>query len=201
MKAALSSGIDEARTLTLLRQGDRDAFAQWVSENQRGIFCYCLRMTGSQEDAEDLTQEVFIKAYRGIQKFREQSLLSTWLYQIAHNTCVDYLRRQKKGRMLSIQAAMEERPGRDPVPDAAPLPEQRAVHRENIETLKECLQTLSRTHRAATLLRHTQHMSYQEIADVMKLPLGTVKSHISRARQHLRDCMTEKGVSLGEEVG
>lgn len=192
---------DDARQLCRLQSGDKEAFAQWVDENQRAIYGYCLRLVGSREDAEDVTQEVFIKAYRGIRTFREQSQLTTWLYQIAHNACIDHIRWQKKGRVLSIQAVEEALPGRGMAPDTAPLPEQRAVHRENIDVLRECLKTLSRTHRATTLLRHMEHMSYQEIADILHLPLGTVKSHISRARQHLRDCMTEKGVLLGEEVG
>jgi len=201
MKAATLEGMDEALLLKRLQAGDKEAFADWVIAHQRGIYGYCLRLTGSQEDAEDLTQEVFIRAYRGIHRFRQQSQLSTWLYQIAHNACVDYLRRVKKARVLSIQAQEEERPGREMVSDTQPLPEQRAVQRENIDALKACLETLSRSHRAVTVLRHMRHLSYQEIAAVMKIPLGTVKSHVSRARQHLRDCMTGKGVPLGKEVG
>ena len=201
MKAAAVEGLDEALLLKRLQAGDKEVFADWVLGHQRGIYGYCLRLTGSQEDAEDLTQEVFIRAYRGIHRFRQQSRLSTWLYQIAHNACVDYLRKEKKAKVLSIQAQEEERPGREMVPDTQPLPEQHAVQRENIDTLKECLETLSRSHRAVILLRHMRHLSYQEIADVMKVPLGTVKSHICRARQHLRDCMSGKGVPLGKEVG
>lgn len=201
MKAAMAEGLDEAMLLKRLQAGDKDAFSDWVLAHQRGIYGYCLRLTGSREDAEDLTQEVFVRAYRGIRRFRQQSQLSTWLYQIAHNACVDYLRRVKKAKVLSLQAQEEERPGRDMVTDTQPLPEQRAVQRENMDVLKECLETLSRSHRAVTLLRHTRHLSYQEIADVMKIPLGTVKSHICRARQYLKDCMTGKGVPLGKEVG
>lgn len=201
MKTAAAESMDEALVLERLKAGDKDAFASWVLTHQRGIYGYCLRLTGSTEDAEDLTQEVFIRAYRGIHRFRQQSQLSTWLYQIAHNACVDYLRRVKKAKVVSIQAHEEERPGQAMVSDTQPLPEQRAVQRENIDALKECLQALSRSHRAVTVLRHMRHLSYQEIAAVMKLPLGTVKSHICRARQHLRDCMTGKGVPLGKEVG
>ena len=201
MKSAAAEGLSEALLLKRLQSGDKDAFGEWVLTHQRGIYGYCLRFTSSQEDAEDLTQEVFVRAYRGIHRFRQQSQLSTWLYQIAHNACVDYLRRVKKAKVLSIQAQEEERPGREMAPDTQPLPEQRAVQRENIDALRQCLETLSRNHRAVTILRHMRHLSYQEIADVMKLPLGTVKSHICRARQYLRDCMTGKGVPLGKEVG
>jgi len=200
MKAATVADMDQAALLKRLQAGDKDAFAAWVSESQRGIYGYCLRMTGHPEDAQDLTQEVFVRAYRGIRAFRQQSQLSTWLYQIAHNACIDHLRRNNKAKVLSIQA-QEEQPGPDMAVDTQPLPEQRVVLRENIAALKECLETLSRSHRAVTVLRHMQDMSYQEIAAVMKIPLGTVKSHICRARQHLKDCMADKGVPLGKEVG
>ena len=138
-----------------LQAGDKDAFWGMGARPISGVYTAtaCV-FAGNQQDAEDLTQEVFIRAYRGIHRFRQQSQLSTWLYQIAHNACVDYLQPgQKRPVVLSIQAQEEERPGRDMVSDTQPLPEQRAVQRENIDTLKECLETLSRNHRAVTLLQ------------------------------------------------
>jgi RNA polymerase sigma-70 factor (ECF subfamily) len=150
-------------------------------------------MTGNAEDADDLTQEVFIRMYTNIGKFRAEASLSTWLFRIAGNLAVDRFRRTKNSRRLvtSLDAPIqpgEEEASRD-VPDMSMAPEVLVGRRELADQIEAALAKLPPKLRSAVILFDVEGMSYDEIASVEGIPLGTVKSRIFNARVALRDSL------------
>ena len=172
------------------RGGDEDAFAALVERNQGRIYALTLRMTGNPEDAAELCQEAFLNAWRGLPRFQGESAFSTWLYRLASNAAIDYLRRQRKQRgELSLD---DEELGLDAV-DAGPGPQDAAEGEEVRSAVAAGLGALSEGHRQVLVLRELQGLSYEEIAAVLAVDLGTVKSRISRARSALRKILLENG--------
>lgn len=175
----------EDRLLVKAKAGDLSALEALIVQYEKKVFNYCYRMTGSREDAEDLTQEVFLKVYRSLSTFQGNSQFSTWLYRIAHNICIDKYRRQKAVVVpLTFTENGEERDR--PLPDNAPTPEEQVLSLEQQAQIQKCMEGLRPEYRAVIVLRDIQHHSYEEIAEIMKLPQGTVKSYISRGRAALR---------------
>jgi RNA polymerase sigma-70 factor (ECF subfamily) len=169
------------------RANDEAAFSEVVARYKVKIYNYVYRMTGSSEDAEDLTQEVFIRMYTSIESFRGQSSLNTWLFRIAGNLCIDRFRRAKNH---TPAYSLDE-----PVGDAAQAHEVAdhtyEPHRllENVEMADQIQQALSRLPeklRATLLLHDIEGMPYEEIAQIVGCPLGTVKSRLFNARMQLR---------------
>jgi len=173
------------------RAGDPAAWEEIVRTHGRRVYNICYRFTGRVEDAQDLTQEVFIKAYRGLAGFHpERAAFSTWLTSIARNAFVDHFRRTKKDRLTdSIDApAPSEEPDerREPaIPDPGPSPHERLTRRDTQQMVQEALQKLPPDYREVLILRDLQDMDYADIAAVLELPEGTVKSRISRGRAEL----------------
>jgi RNA polymerase sigma-70 factor (ECF subfamily) len=177
----------ETQLLETARAGSLPAFEELVSVYEKKIFNYCLRMTNSREDAEDLTQEVFIKVYRSLKSFKGNSQLSTWIYRIAHNICIDKFRKAKIN-VFSLSHTKDREDEREMELVSAELsPEEKMVAREQQEFLQKCINGLKPEYRSVIILRDIQHYSYEEIAGILNVPLGTVKSHISRARTALRE--------------
>ncbi len=179
--------------------GDMDAFEELVLLYDKQIYNYCFRMTNNAEDAEDLAQEVFIKVYRSLGSFKSESKFSTWIYRIAHNTCIDN-HRKKKFRLLSL-SPREENDRQMKVPDREPLPEDQMVSREKYDLIKECIAELKPDYKSIIILRDIQNYTYQEIADILNIPLGTVKSNISRARALLRETLKSRLAGYDERRG
>ena len=177
------------------QQGSQDAFARLVEQNQGKIYHLCYRMTGNPEDAADLTQDAFLNAWRGLPKFSFQRTFSTWLYRLASNACIDFLRREKRRSSLSM--TLDEGDGEEPreaeIPDERYAPERELERKETLQALEAALASLSIEHRQVLLLRETQGLSYQEIAQCLGLEEGTVKSRIARARLALRDFLVKSG--------
>jgi RNA polymerase sigma-70 factor (ECF subfamily) len=151
-------------------------------------------MTGNAEDAEDLTQEVFVRMYTNIQTFRAESSLSTWLFRIAGNLCVDSYRRNKKSRGLvhSLDAPIANddegaNPGTRDVPDLSHAPETLLSRKELAENIQIALQKLPPKLRSAIVLHDIEGLPYEDIAIAEGIPLGTVKSRIFNARVALRE--------------
>ena len=175
------------------QKADIAAFNEIVSRYKGRIYNYLYRMTGNAEDAEDLTQEVFVRMYTGIGTFRADATLSTWLFRIAGNLCVDAFRRNKKARELvySLDAPMpgddEERGATRDVPDMSQAPETVFARKELAAQIQSALQKLPPKLRSAVVLHDVEGMAYDEIAAAENIPLGTVKSRIFNARVALRD--------------
>lgn len=186
--------MTESELVQAAQAGDQGAFGQLVAQNQGRIYALCYRMTGNPEDAADLTQDAFLNAWRGLSKFGGQSAFSTWLYRLASNACIDFLRREKRRGALSMTLEDEDDEDRQAdLPDERWAPEQELERKENRRALQDGLAALSPEHRQVLLLRETEGLSYQEIAQALDLEEGTVKSRIARARMALKDYLQKNG--------
>lgn len=187
--------VTESELVQAAQKGSQDAFAQLVEQNQGKIYSLCYRMTGNPEDAADLTQEAFLNAWRGLSKFGGQSSFSTWLYRLASNACIDFLRREKRRSALSM--TLDEGDGEESreaeLPDERYTPERELERKEIHRALQEGLLSLSPEHREVLLLRETEELSYAEISQCLGLEEGTVKSRIARARMSLKDYLQKRG--------
>lgn len=191
--------IDETRLIKKAKAGSLEAFEQLILQYEKRIYNYCYRMTNNQEDAEDLAQEVFIKVYKSLHSFKGSSQFSTWIYRIAYNTCVDKFRKEK---MVLVSLTQNDEEDKDmDLPSHEPLPEDQIVSREQYQALRECISTLKPEYKTAVILRDIQNYTYEEIADILNIPLGTVKSHISRGRAALRDALVARGMLYGAKGG
>lgn len=173
------------------RKGEIAAFETIVTAYERKIYALALRSTGSEADAADITQEVFLRAWKSMGKFRGDSSVSTWLYRITMNLCVDHARRK------NIQAVpLTDEEGTElPLPDtrADNLPEAALEGRELSNELQTALGMLTDEHRQIILLRDVSGLSYQEIGRLLTLEEGTVKSRLARARRNLREILIKRG--------
>lgn len=167
--------------------GDADAFEQLVLKYQTPIYNLCFRMVGNAEDAADLTQESFLKAWNHLHSFHYEAAFSTWLYRLASNTCLDFLRSMKRHPQISL--TVEDNDGEEAtldIPDLSPSPEEALLCAEEKALLAQAMQELEPEQRQILTLRVVNEMSYADIADVLRIREGTVKSRLSRARDALR---------------
>lgn len=174
--------------------GRADGFEELVRRYQRPITSYVYRMLGDYESALDVTQEVFIKVYNSLNKYSSEYKFSTWLYRIAHNAAIDHMRRNSM-HALSIEAENSDGTYQLQIESQLPSPElehERGEWRIEIEAVVKCLPT---AYRDLILLRHSRELSYDEIAEVTGLPLGTVKNRLFRAREMMRQVFVERGFS------
>ena len=171
--------------------GDAVAWEELVQRYHRRIYNICYRFAGTADDAQDLTQEVFIKMYRTLNSYDlERGAFMTWVTAMTRNLLVDHFRKTKQERLTdSLDAAPSEHEDAMPlsaqIQDAGPSPDTRAQSKEVGETVQRALQKLSPDLREAVILRDLQDMDYKEIATVLKVPEGTVKSRINRGRAEL----------------
>lgn len=179
--------MDEKELIRRARRGDQSAFEALVDRWQKPVYHHALRMTGNPEDAADVTQEVFLKFWRTLPSFRGESALSTWLYRLTDSAAIDLLRREKKRRdTLSLDDS-----GVPPLlpADPAPSPQEQTERNEAGRQVADALAQLSEEHRRVLILRELDGLSYQEIAAILRLNPGTVKSRIARARLALADIL------------
>ena len=172
--------------------GREDNFEELVRRYQRPITGYVYRMLNNYDASLDVTQEVFIKVYNSLARYSSEYKFSTWLYRIAHNAAIDYMRRNSVNQQ-SIEAENADGTYQLQFESPQPNPEQmreRSEWRTEIETVIKCLPT---GYRELIVLRHTQDLSYDEIAEVTNLPLGTVKNRLFRAREMMREIFVERG--------
>jgi RNA polymerase sigma-70 factor (ECF subfamily) len=178
---------DEAALVARVAAGDREAFEALVVRYQHRIYGFCLRMVGDAGEAEDLAQEVFLAFHRHAGDFRGESALSTWLFRIARNHAINrikHLERRGRSASRSLEALAEESPGALAEPDAVSA-EERLASAETARAVQEAIGALGEEHRTVVVLRDLDELSYEEIAEITGLPVGTVKSRIHRARAAL----------------
>lgn len=186
--------IDEKKVIKRAAKGDADAFEQLVLTYQTPIYNLCLRMTGNPEDAADLTQEAFIKAWKNLGGFQFESAFSTWLYRLASNACLDHLRSVKRRPQISLTVEDDDGEAQTlDLPDAAPSPEEAAITKEENEILARAMQALDEQQRQILTLRAINDLSYAEIAAILGIKEGTVKSRLARTRDALRKILRESG--------
>ncbi|AUS98714.1 RNA polymerase subunit sigma-24 [Clostridium thermosuccinogenes] len=184
----------EKDLLKKARNGDIEAFEQLIEDYQKRVFNIALRMIGNYDDANELAQEVFIRIFKSIKDFKEESSLSTWIYRITTNVCLDEIRKRKNKNVVSLdeEVKLEEGDLQRQVEDTRPTPDVIAEKNEVRKLVKDAIMSLPEEQRTVIILRDIQGFSYEEIAKIMKCPEGTVKSRINRSRQILRDRLKPK---------
>lgn len=179
------AGSDDRTLVESARAGDEKAFEEIVRRYQRQVSNAIYLTLGSRQDVEDLAQEVFVRAYRSLDRVAVGQSLFSWIYRIAVNVAIDELRRRKVRRFLSLEG-LGEFSGRENVASEEETPAGRLLAGERSEQIRLALQRLSPTSRTVLLLREYEGLSYREIADVLHITEQAVKSRIFRARDELR---------------
>lgn len=176
------------------KAGDQDAFEQLVLDNQNRVYSLALRLSGDREEAADLAQEAFLKAWRSLPSFQGESSFATWVYRLTTNLCIDYLRRQRRRQETAPSVSLDdEESGWAEPADWEQDPHRKLEASERGCALARGLEQLPEHQRRPLILRELSGLSYQEIAQALDLDLGTVKSRIARARLSLRKILLEDG--------
>lgn len=184
----------ESAVVRAVLDGDVNAFEMLVREYEKNVYNLALRMVGNSEDAADMSQEAFIKAYNSLNSFRGDSKFSVWLYRIVSNVCLDFIRSRKRKQTVSL--SVEDDNGEDvelDIADDTQSPERLMDKQLTRDAVRRGLASLPPGQRQILLLREIQGMSYDEIAEVLNVEAGTVKSRIFRARKKLSAFLLEDG--------
>ena len=185
---------EELLIIKAVLNGDVNAFEQLVIANQKKVYNLALKMTGNANDALDISQEAFLKAYSALVSFRADSRFSAWLYRLTHNLCVDFLRR--KQRQTTVSLTYEDDTGEYAeieIPDTRYAPERESERREIIDAVSKGLDSLSEEQREILIMREITGMSYAEISYALDINEGTVKSRLARARRRLAEILIQNG--------
>ena len=189
--------MDEKELIQRVLSGDHEAFAQLVETHEKPVYNLCYRMCGNEEDARDLAQEAFLKAWRGLEFYKFESAFSTWLYRLTSNVCIDFLRRQKRRPTVSMTVQQEDDTTAEvEVQDSEPLPEEQILYKEQKQAIAAAMDQLEEEFRMVLTLRVINDMPYEEIAAVMDVKIGTVKSRLARARHKLKKILLQNGNNL-----
>ena len=181
---------DQEHIIARARRGDAHAFEQLVTAYRNQVFRLALRMCGNEADADEVAQEAFLSAWKGLPNFRGESRFSTWLYQLTTHAAIDLMRREKR------QAAAEDI-DEITAADDGPSPQQQVERTETQREIRSALMQLPEEYRQVLLLRFMQELSYEEIGRALKLPVGTVKSRLNRAKAQLKDILSRSGNLFG----
>ena len=177
--------MDDRDLVGRARQGDREAFSQLIMQYQVPLYNMALRMVGSREDAADITQEGFLRAWEKIRTLRDAPFKS-WIFQITVNLCYDHFRR---GRRYGVMPDEEQGGKIVGLGIALPDPQERAEANERARVVRDSIEALDHDMRTALVLRDINGMTYDEIAGILGVPLGTVKSRIARARAQVQESL------------
>ena len=177
-------------------QGDTAAFEELVAQYQSKVYALAYRYMGNEEDAYDMSQEAFIKAFRSLRSFKGDSSFGTWMDRVTTNVCLDELRRRKRRvATLSLDeplATKEVDEVEKELPDTSPTADIVYEQKEFSQYIQSILDQMKPEHKSAIILRDIMELSYEEIAEVLNCSMGTVKSRLSRAREALRKKLAEK---------
>jgi len=179
---------DDARLLRGLRAGIEAAYEELIDRYQQPVYGMVYRLLGSQPDSCDVVQEVFVKVFRGVGSFREKSSLRTWIYRIAVNEAHNHRRWFSRHTRWEVAMTDEQQENRllDSTADPGPSPFERAASNETRLLIEEALDRINPVFRTAVVLRDIEDLSYEEIAEILQISMGTVKSRILRGREALR---------------
>jgi RNA polymerase sigma-70 factor (ECF subfamily) len=174
--AALSAEPEDGALVSAVLRGDSEGFATLVRRYERPVYHLAFRTLRDAEEARDVAQEAFFKAYRSLRTFRTGAKFSTWMYAIAYHACCDRLNRRKRFSGDELPESADPGPG----------PELTVIALDEAQRLRDAIELLPEKYRVAITLYHLQGRQYEEIAAVLGLPMGTVKTHLFRAKEHLR---------------
>lgn len=182
---------EEVALIEKAKNGDVESFELLINVYQKKAFNIAYRMLGNLEDANDVTQEALVKVYRSIHNFKGNSSFSTWLYSIVNNACIDFIRKNRKVNLLYIDKEYGETNYKIEIGDEINTPESLFEKNEIKQMVHDAINQLNYEQRNIIILRDIQGFSYQEIAEMINVSLGTVKSRINRARSSLKDIINE----------
>lgn len=182
--------------------GDRDAFRELVENYQRRVYSICYGMLKNPDDSMDVSQEVFVKVFRYLEKFNGESTFYTWLYRITVNMCIDFIRKNSRMRVVDYDdgiARIEAMDGDDNIlPSTLGLNPDKVYGRKELRhKMLEALETLTENHRTILVLREVDGLSYDELAEVLNISKGTVMSRLYHARRYFQDALREY---LGDDL-
>ena len=180
--------MSEEQLIRRAQQGDNVAFEELLLLHQKKVYNLCLRMSANPDDALDLSQEAFLRAWRSLGQYQFEARSCTWLLRLTSNICIDFLRRKKRRQETSLTESYDDSDeGAElSVPDAQPGPEQQAMTNETKIELARAMEQLSPEHREILQLRVIEDLQYEQIADILGVRVGTVKSRLARARLSFR---------------
>jgi RNA polymerase sigma factor (sigma-70 family) len=183
---------EDRRLIDLALQGDEKAYELLLNRYRNLVYSIMFKMVRNAQEAEDLTQEAFMKAFNSLETFNEEFAFSTWLMKIASNNCIDFLRKRKL-KTYSIHDPIQYKDEKIEIdlPDQGPSPERSLLQVERRRMIEEAINELPERYRYVIILRHKEEKSYEEISDILNLPLGTVKAQIFRAREILNRKLRE----------
>ena len=182
--------MNELLLISRARGGDRDAFGELVEQYRDNVYRLAYRMCGNTYDADEAAQEAFVAAWRALPNFRGDAKFSTWLYRLTTNAAIDVMRREKRHQTVGDGEMMD-------LADDADSPQETVERTEQQEAVQKALATLSEEYREVLLLRYMEELDYAEIAEVLQLPSGTVKSRINRAKAALKAALLKSGNIFG----
>ena len=182
--------MNEILLISRARTGDREAFGALVEQYRDNVYRLAYRMCGNEYDADEAAQEAFVAAWRALPNFRGDAKFSTWLYRLTTNAAIDVMRREKRHQTIGDGEMIE-------VADESDSPQETVERTEQQEAVQKALATWSEEYREVLLLRYMEELDYAEIAEVLKLPSGTVKSRINRAKAALKTALLKSGNIFG----
>ena len=185
--------VSEKKIIEKVLGGDANAFEELVLKYEKTVYNLALRMVGDRDDAFDMTQEAFIKAYGSLSSFRGDSKFSVWIYRITTNVCLDFLRSKSRKQQVSLTVSDDDEDAQLDIPDLKADPEQQLIKKISMQSVEEGLKTLPDKQRQILVMRELGGMSYAEIGAALSLEEGTVKSRIFRARKRLCIFLLDSG--------
>jgi RNA polymerase sigma factor (sigma-70 family) len=181
-----------------VENGNQKAYAELMNNYKDSIYFMLLKMTNNPDDADDLTIEAFGKAFKKLHQYTPDYAFSTWLFKIASNNCIDYIRKKKK-ITLSIDKSFDNQTGNEMaqnIPAGVPDPEENYIKKQKVKLMREIVEKLKPRYKSLIEMRYFKELSYEEIADELKLPLGTVKAQLFRAREFLYNILKDSQESI-----
>ena len=190
------TAAQERSVIAAAQRGDEQAFELLVREHQKNVYNLAFKLTGSEEDALDASQDAFLRAFQNLKSFRFESRVSVWLYRLTYNASMDIIKKSRRGRIVPLPT--DEEGSELDIPDDAPPPEEAVQRREELESVRRAVLELDPDKRRIILMREYQNMSYTAIAQALGVEEGTVKSRLARARMALAEKLKKNGTFSGE---
>ena len=185
--------MNEHKIVALAKNGDHSAFEQIVTAYEKKVYNMALRYTGNPEDALDISQEVFLRVYRFLHKYKGESSLSTWIYRITMNVCHDTAGNETNIYELSLDSGPGDDEQTTEIADMRYDPEKELEKKHTRQLIQQAISMLDGDHRDVIIMRDINGLSYDEIANVLNISPGTVKSRISRAREKMKNFSLKSG--------